>query len=129
MSLVYVADDEEDILEILTEALEAEGHAVEAFPDGPGLLERVDERVPDLVLLDINMPDLSGWEVRRELRKEPEFAEVPVVAVTARGGTGVEGSARDALEFADYIRKPFRLPDLLERVEAVLGEPATGEAR
>lgn len=129
MSRIYLADDEEDILEILGEALEAEGHTVETFGDGAGLLERAEERAPDLVLLDINMPGLSGWDVRRELRKDPDHAEVPVVAVTARGGTGVEGSARDALEFADYIRKPFRLPDLLERVEDALEQPPAGEAR
>lgn len=127
MSRVFVVDDEEDILEILGEALEAEGHEVETFESGDRLLDRMGEVRPDLVLLDITMPGLSGWDVRRELRKDPETSEVPVVAVTARVGDGVEGSARDALDFADYIRKPFRLPDLLDRVEAVLEDAPRGE--
>lgn len=129
MSRIYVADDEADILDILDEALATEGHDVETFFDGEALLERVRQDRPDLILLDINMPGPSGWDVRRELRKDPETADVPVIAVTARGGDGVEGSARDALEFTDYIRKPFRLPEVLERVEAVLEGAPAGEAQ
>lgn len=128
MSLIYLADDEADILDIVGSAIESEGHTVETFEEGTSLLDRVQEQPPDLVLLDINMPGPSGWEVRRELRKDPGSADVPVVAVTARGGDGVKGSAEDALGFADFIRKPFRLADLLDRVEAVLEDPPAGEA-
>lgn len=128
MSLVYVVDDEADILEILGDALETEGHDVRRFEEGESLLEAVDEERPDVVLLDINMPGPSGWDVRRELRSDHRSADVPVIAVTARGGEGVEGSARDALGFADFIRKPFRLPDVLDRVETVLEQAPPGEA-
>lgn len=128
MSLVYVVDDEVDILEILGDVLESEGHEVATFEDGESLLEAVEEELPDVVLLDINMPGPSGWDVRRELRSDSRTSDIPVIAVTARGGEGVEGSARDALGFTDFIRKPFRLPDVLDRVEAVLEQAPAGES-
>lgn len=119
-TVVFVADDEPALLTVLRDALVRAGYEVETFPDGAALLARVDRRRPDLVLLDIAMPGLSGWEVQRELRDAPSSNDVPVVAITAQGGPSVEASALQALGFAGFLRKPFRLGALLACVEAVL---------
>lgn len=119
---VYVADDEPSIRKLLVQALEAEGYEVEAYEDGPALLEAAGRTPPDIVLLDIRMPELDGWTVRQRLAEMDETREVPVIAVTARGGESIERSAREGLGFDAYLRKPFDLDDLHGLVaEAVQG--------
>lgn len=118
--LIYIADDETDLVDLLKEALETDGYEVEVANDGEGLLGLVDERIPDLVLLDIAMPGLSGWEVQKELRSREETRSIPVIAITAQGGASVETSARNALGFHDFLRKPFRMQDLLDRTRNAL---------
>lgn len=120
MSLVYVADDEPDLTALLKEALEDAGHSVVAAPDGATLLANVAREKPDLILLDINMPGLTGWDVRRKLLEGPETADIPVIAVTAQGGSSVETSATQTLKFTAFVRKPFNLLDLLGKVDDAL---------
>jgi CheY-like chemotaxis protein len=122
--LVYVADDEPELATMITEMLSDAGYDVTASPDGPSLLRRVSERPPDLILLDINMPGMTGWEVKRRLEEDPRNASIPVIAVTAQGGASIETSAMRTLHFRDFVRKPFRIGDLLGRVEKALAEPA-----
>lgn len=117
---VYVVDDEVSIRELLVQALEAEGYAVEAFSDGRDLLDAAREDPPDLVLLDIRMPEIDGWTVREELHDMDATRKVPVIAVTARGGESIERSAREGLGFDAYLRKPFDLDDLHGLVAAAL---------
>lgn len=121
--LIYIADDEPELLAVLQEALETAGHRVEAFPTGDALLERSATQAPDLVLLDINMPGRSGWEIRSLLQEQPTTQDVPVIAVTAQGGQSVEASATETLAFADFLRKPFRMADLWQKVDAALQTP------
>lgn len=118
--LIYIADDEADLVDLLKEALETDGYEVEVANDGEGLLDLVDERIPDLVLLDIAMPGLSGWEVQKELRSREETRSIPVIAITAQGGASVETSARNALGFHDFLRKPFQMQELLDRTRDAL---------
>lgn len=122
--LIYIADDEPELLAVMQEALETAGYRVRAFPDGEGLLQATEETVPDLILLDINMPGRSGWEVRGTLRERDATSQVPVIAVTAQGGTSVEQSATGTLGFTDFLRKPFKMADLWKKVESALAEPA-----
>lgn len=119
--LVCVVDDEEGIRNLIGEALEIEGHQVETFQDGESFLAFADDRAPDLVFLDINMPGMSGWEVQQRLADDPDI-ESTVIAVTARGGDSVRASAREGLGFDDYLRKPFDLQTLLEAASRVLDE-------
>ena len=116
--VIYIADDEPEILNLLREALEAKGHEIRAFSSGDALLEALDGGSPDLILLDINMPGRSGWEVQTILSKRPDTRDVPVIAVTAQGGSSIEHSARETLGFTDFLRKPFRMADLWETVDA-----------
>lgn len=118
--LIYIADDETDLRNLLQEVLETDGFDVETAANGEQLLALVEKRRPDLVLLDIAMPGLSGWEVQQRLNDQPSMADVPVVAITAQGGESVEASARNALGFHDFLQKPFRMDDLLERTRAAL---------
>lgn len=119
---IYLADDEPELLALLREALEDAGYDVRTCADGASLLRLVEERVPDAVLLDIHMPGMSGWEVRRRLLERAP--SLPVIAVTAHGGPSVEASALRTLRFADFVRKPFRLAELLARLERVMDAPA-----
>lgn len=120
MTLVYVADDESDLAEMLTEMLTDAGYDVSASPDGPTLLQKVAAKRPDLILLDINMPGMTGWDVKERLDANPAFAGIPVIAVTAQGGQSIEISALRTLHFADFVRKPFKMMDLLDKVDAAL---------
>lgn len=120
---VSIVDDEPRIRRLLQEVFEEEGHEVETYADGPAFLESVREEAPDLVLLDINMPQMSGWEVKETLDEEFDLDELPIVAVTGQGGSSIEASAREGLAFDELIRKPFQLDDLLETTRHLLDEP------
>jgi len=114
--LVLVVDDEESYREALSVALRREGFAVETASDGMEAIARFAETAPDLVLLDVMLPKMSGIDVCRELRSR---SGVPIIMVTARAG---EIDAVVGLEVGadDYIAKPFRLRELIARVRAAL---------
>lgn len=118
--LVYVADDEPELASLLREMLEDAGYDVRASPDGPALLRNVQAARPDLILLDINMPGMTGWEVRQRLHDDAAASDVPVIAVTAQGGQSIETSALRTLGFQGFVRKPFRMAELLGAVERAL---------
>ncbi len=125
MALVLAVDDEEDILEIIRVNLELEGHRVVLAHDGHEALEQAKQHRPDLVLLDVMMPGMDGWEVLTALKNDAtlELSEVPVLMLTAR--TADEDRVRGGIEGAiRYLTKPF-LPDVLvEEVAAALeGDP------
>lgn len=119
---VSVVDDEPRIRTLLAEVLEEQGHEVQTYPDGPSFLEAARDEAPDLVLLDINMPRMSGWEVKERLDADPVLSDTPVLAVTAQGGRSVETSAREAMDFDGFLRKPFDLEDLLDSARRLLDE-------
>ncbi|HVM44633.1 MAG TPA: response regulator [Candidatus Thermoplasmatota archaeon] len=121
MALIYVADDEPELAALLAETLEEAGHEVVTSANGHMLLDRVAQKRPDVILLDINMPGLSGWEVRKELLSRG--VDTPVIAVTAQGGQSTEMSALHTLNFAGFVRKPFKLVEVIDVVEGTL-EPS-----
>ena len=114
--LIVCVDDEADILEMLELALEDEGFEVQTIQRSVEAADVVRERKPALVLLDLLMPEMNGFEVLQELRS---FSAVPVMILTARGNSRdvVEGLERGA---DDYLPKPFNLGELAARVRAVL---------
>ena len=114
---ILVVDDNRDNIEILRAFLESRGYVVAEAPDGKTALARMDEVRPELVLLDVMMPGMDGWQVCRTIKNHPEFgAAVKVVMVTARGGfeDKFEGLRSGA---DDYVVKPVDFKDLLEKVE------------
>jgi DNA-binding response OmpR family regulator len=114
---ILVVDDNLDNIEILRAFLESRGYAVSEAPDGATALARLDDLQPDLVLLDVMMPGMDGWQVCRLIKNHPEHgATTKVVMVTAKGAfeDKFEGLRSGA---DDYVVKPVDFKDLLEKVE------------
>ena len=120
MSRILIVDDEPEIVRGLEDNLRFEGYQTSTAADGREALAVAAREAPDLILLDIMMPGLSGWDVCRELRGQG--IDVPIIMLTARGE---EGDRVRGLELGadDYITKPFSLRELLARVRAVLRRP------
>ena len=119
---ILIADDDRNICELLRIYLEKEGSTVVLAGDGEEALEKFDQEEPDIILLDVMMPRLDGWQVCRELRKK---SECPIIMITAKGETfdkvlGLELGADD------YVVKPFEPKEIVARVKAVLRR--TGKA-
>ena len=114
--LVLVADDEPRITKLVALTLHDEGFRVVTASGGEEALKKAEEVRPDIVLLDIVMPDLDGIEVMRQLR---EWRPVPVILLTAKGSTSDKAKGLD-LGADDYIAKPFHPDELAARVRAVL---------
>jgi len=113
---ILVVDDNRDNVEILTAFLESRGYRVASAQDGKTALARLEEVNPDLVLLDVMMPGMDGWQVCRTIKKHPEFGDTRVVMVTAKGGfeDKFEGMRSGA---DDYVVKPVDLAELEKKVE------------
>jgi DNA-binding response OmpR family regulator len=118
--LVLVADDESDLLGIVTFRLQRAGYDIVTASDGAEALALTRERRPELCLLDMMMPKLSGMEVLREIRADPELAGTRVIMLTARA---LEGDVQRSFEAGvdDYLTKPFSPQELIARVTAQLG--------
>ena len=116
---ILVVDDDPFICRLLQIELEASGFEVRTAPDGVRALALVLERCPDLVLADVMMPEMDGFELTRRLRQDPRTAGVPVIMLTARGMSAdkLEGFSAGA---DDYIVKPFDTPELLARIRGVI---------
>jgi len=117
--LILVADDDEDILALVTAVLERSGHEVVAVADGAEALATVRTRKPDLAVLDITMPQVDGLEVLRRLRADAETAALPVVLLSAQAQEAdiERGFVTGA---SAYIKKPFSPRELVTRVAQLL---------
>ena len=118
---VVVADDDADIRDLVAFKLEAAGMDVVAVADGAAALEACQDVPPDLVILDVMMPGMSGLDVCRALRDSIGLAQVPVILLTARAQESDVAQGFDA-GADDYVVKPFSPRELASRVAAVLGE-------
>ncbi len=119
MAKILVVEDERDILELVEISLQLGGFEVVKAQDGLEAVEKALTESPDLILLDIKMPGLSGYDVCRKLREIPQTRDIPIVFLTARGQ---EHEIRAGLEAGgdDYIIKPFAPDELPRRVQEVL---------
>ena len=124
MTAILVADDDMDIRDLVAFKLESAGFDVAAVDNGLAALTAARQKMPDLVVLDVMMPGMSGIDVCRELRSHDATASLRIILLTARAQEGdVEvgfGAGAD-----DYIVKPFSPRELVNRVEAVLGRART----
>ncbi|MEW6409904.1 MAG: response regulator [Nitrospirota bacterium] len=125
---ILIVDDEEDLLTLLEYNLSREGFSVEKAKDGYRCMEIVRERPPDLLILDLMLPELSGLEVCRLIRKEPRISHTPIIMLTARSQ---EMDRVIGLEIGadDYITKPFSIRELIARVRAVLRRKGVAEEK
>ncbi len=119
MGRIILADDDELVASLVYDAFIAAGHAVGWLKDGRSALDLVHRRRPDLLILDCNMPEMSGILVLRELRASPALFDLPVLMLTGRQSERDEEIVR--FEGAnDYIRKPFDPVVLVGRAEALM---------
>jgi two-component system response regulator MtrA len=118
-SLVLIADDDADILSLVKAVLERSGHEVVAASDGAEALASVRARRPDLVVLDIAMPEVDGLEVLRRLRADPTTSELPVVLLSARAQEA-DVERGFAIGASAYLKKPFSPRELSEHVAELL---------
>ncbi len=116
---IAVVEDEEALSVLLRYNLESEGYDVDTIPRGDEAEIRLQERTPDLLILDWMLPGVSGIELCRRLRMRPETERLPIIMLTARGEESerVRGLATGA---DDYVVKPFSTPELMARVKAML---------
>jgi len=111
--LILVVDDDPSVCQFISEALDAEGYAAVTASDGPSAFAALAATTPDLILLDVHMPGIDGWDVLRELRARAAPHQ-PIVVMTGR----YEGQDRALSSGAQgYLAKPFDLSDLLDCVE------------
>ena len=125
---VYIVEDDESIREIETIALKNSNYIVSAFENAKEFYKKLDELVPDLILLDVMLPDESGYDIVRKLRKRPATQDIPIIMVTAKTTEmdmikGLDGGADD------YIKKPFSIMELITRVKALLRRTAKEEPK
>ena len=128
MALIYIVEDDESIREIESIALKNSNYIVSAFENANEFYKKLDELVPDLILLDVMLPDESGYDIVRKLRKRPATQDIPIIMVTAKTTEmdmikGFDGGADD------YIKKPFSIMELITRVKALLRRTAKEEPK
>ena len=128
MALIYIVEDDESIREIESIALKNSNYIVSAFENAKEFYKKLDELVPDLILLDVMIPDESGYDIVRKLRKRPATQDIPIIMVTAKTTEmdmikGFDGGADD------YIKKPFSIMELITRVKALLRRTAKEEPK
>ncbi len=116
---ILIADDEMDFVATLRSRLEFEGFGVATAADGQEALQKIAQEKPDPILLDIMMPVMNGFQVCRELRRNPDTQFIPVVMLTAKSQESDEFWGKEA-GADDYITKPFDMDRLLGKIRAIL---------
>jgi CheY-like chemotaxis protein len=116
---VLLVDNEPDNVEVVTIALEFFGMTVKTAKDGVEGLEILQDFSPDLILLDLSMPEMDGWEMRTRVKADPSWQHIPIVALTAHAMSGDQERALDA-GFDGYLVKPINIPTLLTDLRAAL---------
>ncbi len=124
---ILIVDDEQDILDLLTFNLKREGYETLTAADGDTALELAHSSHPDLVILDVMLPGVDGWEVLRELRRDPRTENLPVVFLTAKDSE-IDEVVGLELGADDYIVKPISMHKLLARVKLALRKAAAATA-
>ncbi len=123
--LILIVDDEKDLLDTLAFNLEQEGFRTDCASSGRAAVERLSrDPLPDLVLLDLMLPDISGIEVCRSIRRAPRTARLPVIMLTARGEE-IDRVIGFEVGADDYVVKPFSVREVILRVQALLRRATT----
>jgi DNA-binding response OmpR family regulator len=123
---ILCIDDEKEILDLIRLILTRKGYEVIGAIGGEEGLAKARSQKPDLILLDLMMPDMDGWEVFHRIRSDTNLAEVPVIVVTARAQSIDRVLGLHVARVNDYVSKPFTPQDLVESVERVLAKRPTG---
>ena len=123
MAKILIAEDERDIRELVSFSLQFGGFTVVQAANGAEAVEQAQKELPDLILMDVRMPKMTGYEACRQMKTIPELSDIPVVFLSAKGQeaeiqTGLEAGAEE------YILKPFAPDELVKQVQAVLDRVA-----
>ena len=119
MSLIYIVEDDKNILEIESFALKNSGYDIRGFALAKDFYRAMEEFLPDLILLDIMLPDEDGLNILQKLRKDPKTKSLPIILVTAKTSEIDKVKGLDA-GADDYMTKPFGVMELISRVKALL---------
>jgi len=115
---IMVVDDEPDVRLSVSQVLEASGYDIEQAENGSMCIEKLKTFTPDLVLLDIMMPGMSGWDVAAQIKQHENWKNIPIVFLTAKGDDMSVGMG--GMSSVDYVVKPFDIMDLKQRVDKIL---------
>ena len=118
---VLLIEDEPNIIEAIRFILSRDGWRVDTHSDGLTALDAVRTRRPDLVVLDVMLPNRSGYDILHDLREDPEFKELPVLMLTARGQKK-DRELAEKLGASSFMTKPFSNGEVLETVRALVGK-------
>ena len=121
MARILIAEDEPDIRELVAFTLRFAGHEVFATSNGEEALQQANQVIPDVMLMDVRMPKMTGYDACRAMKNDPDLKDIPVVFLSAKGQdaeiqTGLDAGAEE------YLLKPFAPDQLVERVRAILGK-------
>ncbi|MCZ2122387.1 MAG: response regulator [Anaerolineales bacterium] len=121
MARILIAEDEPDIRELVAFTLRFAGHEVTATANGEEALEQAGQIIPDLILMDVRMPKMTGYDACRAMKQDPMLKDIPVVFLSAKGQdseiqTGLEAGAEE------YLLKPFAPNQLTEHIKAILAK-------
>lgn len=120
--LIYVIDDEKEICELLRIAFESRDYKVETGFNGETALKMIKKKKPDLLILDLKMPKMNGYEVINQLKSENEYADLPIMVLTSltQGSRKSDEDWKQSLEVEDFITKPFDPLDILKRIQKII---------
>lgn len=121
MPRILIIDDNEDNRDMLARRLRRRGFDVIVAEDAKRGIEKAETDSPDLILMDLNLPDVDGWEATRKLKASDKTRQTPIIAITAHEIAGNREKTL-AVGCSDYHTKPVQLPLLLTQIEAVLGD-------
>ncbi len=119
MKKILIADDKPEVVELITASLKGEGYQIITASDGREALEKIGKEKPDLVLLDIIMPKMDGFEVLIEAKKDQKTKDIPIIMLTAEGQR-LDKDKGIKLGAEDYIIKPFSPSYLLTKIEGIM---------
>lgn len=119
-TVVYV-EDEPDLIHLLRLILKNESIVIEGALSGRDGLQLIRQLEPDLVILDLMLPDMEGWDVFREMQRDPSLKDIPIIVITVRTEGLLEGVWPQVKQLASYLVKPFTVEELREAVGRALG--------
>ena len=124
MTKILLVEDNQENRDMLSRRLTRRGYEVVIALDGGQGVAMAQSEIPDLILMDMDLPVLNGWEATRQLKAAPATQAIPIIALTAHAMVGDREKALEA-GCDDYDSKPIEFPRLLEKIEALLGKEAT----
>jgi DNA-binding response OmpR family regulator len=119
---VLVVDDDPNITELIRVNLDAAGYSVTCAANGREAIEQIDVAKPDLMIVDVMMPEMDGWELCKTIKDDPDMEGVPIVMLTARGTDRDRLIGRDIFGVDEYVTKPFDILALTELCRRLLHE-------